>query len=450
MRRELIGIGLLCSWCAMALAASPPPDVVAQVGDVKVTKDMLADDLAQIKGKEILDNLIQEKLVLQEITRRRLVIPDDAVEGRMKALDFRVKSQSGGDMGLTGLLQKRGASVESQRQGVKLLLAIETMAKMDLRMHPEEPISNLKVAKWLKSLLDNAKIVGRSGNLPKGAYASINGEILSEEDFQRVLFLNSDANDIQYALERIISKILVDKELEKRSMTVTRADVDSELARMEKVIQRNPQNRLMKLEDVLRLKGASTIELQADPNFRTRVAAKKMIRAQIAPAEAQEFCDQHKALYGNGKVRASQILISFYDPKTNMPRGETAQADALRKVTDLHVKLRGGADFADLARQFSDDPQTAQKGGDLGFFPRYGVVADPVAGAAFLNRKDEFSGILASPLGYYLVKTTDVQAPPTVDIEKVRDWVMDDMCEARMPEWLANLRNSGGVQIFYK
>ncbi|MEW6357725.1 MAG: peptidylprolyl isomerase [Planctomycetota bacterium] len=451
MRRDIqIACLLLCLWLP-AYAASPPPEMVAEVGDEKITKDDLAAELAQITGREVLENLIQEKIIMQEIARRRVQIPDDAVEGRMKALDFRVRKRTDGDMDLPGLMEKRGASLEAQKRGVKLLLAIEQMAKKDFGMHELEPVSNFKVGKWLRSLRDKADIVGeQSGKLPKGAYAKVNGELITKEQFNGILFANSRPGDVSIALERLISRKIIDQELKSRNMTSNPSDVDSELARREAILRRNPEHKHLSLDDVLRLKGTSTHELRADPNFRMRVAAEKMIRTEITDDEARAFCEQHKALYGDGHVRASQLFIAIFDPKTRQPRGENAQADARRKIAELHDQIRDGADFAAVVKKHSDDPEEIKKkGGDLGFFPRYGQVNDPMAKAAFLLRPGELSGILEAPFGYYLVKTTDVKDPAYVDFEKAKDRVLEDLVDDRYPQWMADLRNRARVKTFY-
>ncbi|NOZ21228.1 MAG: hypothetical protein GXP25_09070 [Planctomycetes bacterium] len=451
MRRNLWVVCLLLCLPLPIRAAGLPPQIVAEVGDKKITKEDLAKELAQFAGRDILKNLIDEKIILQEIARRRIHIPDDAVEGRMKALDFRVRKRTDGNLTLPGLLQKRGSSLEAQKNGVKLLLAIEQMAKADFGMHGQQPISNLKVQKWLQALRNRAKIIGeQSGKLPKGAYASVNGEIISRDDFYGILFANSSPADVDIAIEQIISRMIVDQELKKRNMTVNLSDIDSELARREAVLHRNPAHRHMKLDDVLRLNGTSTYQLRADPNFRVRVAAEKMIRTEITDDEARHFCEQHKALYGNGQVRASRIFIAIFDPKTRQPRGENPQRYARRKIDELAEQIRNGADFAEIARKYSDDPKDIKKkGGDLGFFPRYGQVKDPMAKAAFLLRPGEVSGVLPGSFGYYLMKTTDVKEPAFVDFAKVKDRVVEDMVDDRYPKWMSDLRNRAKVKILY-
>ena len=81
------------------------------------------------------------------------------------------------------------------------------------------------------------------------------------------------------------------------------------------------------------------------------------------------------------------------------------------------------ADFAKLAKENSQDPGSAEKGGDLGFFPR-GAMVKAFEDAAFaLTKEGEISGVVQSDFGFHIIKLTGVKA------EKVRpfDAVKNDI-----------------------
>ena len=71
------------------------------------------------------------------------------------------------------------------------------------------------------------------------------------------------------------------------------------------------------------------------------------------------------------KVRAAHILVTIKDGNKDA---------ALAKATDIRAKAVAGADFAKLAREFSDDPTVARNGGELGFFEAKSM--DPAFAAA--------------------------------------------------------------------
>ena len=91
-------------------------------------------------------------------------------------------------------------------------------------------------------------------------------------------------------------------------------------------------------------------------------------------------------------VHASHILIGFGSNR------DSARAEALK----LLQRARAGEDFAALARQYSQDRGTAERGGDLGWFPR-GRMVKPFEDAAFAAQPGEIVGPVESPFGYHII-----------------------------------------------
>lgn len=114
--------------------------------------------------------------------------------------------------------------------------------------------------------------------------------------------------------------------------------------------------------------------------------------------------------------RASHILIKV-DPTASAADREKAKAKAEGLLAEL--KKNPGA-FAELARKYSDDPGSAEKGGDLDFFGRGGLAAKPLEDAAFALKPGEISGLVKSDFGYHIVKLTAVRGGETRSFESVR------------------------------
>ena len=100
------------------------------------------------------------------------------------------------------------------------------------------------------------------------------------------------------------------------------------------------------------------------------------------------------------EIRVRHILVS---PDGS---GPAADAAARRKAEDLLQRLKAGEDFAELARRYSDDPPTRDKGGDLGFFGR-GAMLEPFERAAFALKPGEMSGVVKTEAGYHIIKLVD-------------------------------------------
>ena len=111
-------------------------------------------------------------------------------------------------------------------------------------------------------------------------------------------------------------------------------------------------------------------ELPEKRQLRFLLVDESTIFESISPAdeEVQQFYDANSSQYTTpGQVRASQILLRI---------GDQDEAEVEARAAELAAEARGGADFAELAREHSQDEATAEAGGDLGMFGRGRMVAE--------------------------------------------------------------------------
>jgi peptidyl-prolyl cis-trans isomerase SurA len=85
-----------------------------------------------------------------------------------------------------------------------------------------------------------------------------------------------------------------------------------------------------------------------------------------------------------------------------------ARAVALARAESVLAQLRRGADFETMARRYSDDPGTKDRGGDLGWFRR-GMMVSSFDRAAFALKPGEMSNVIQSPFGYHIIKVDRAQ-----------------------------------------
>jgi len=111
-------------------------------------------------------------------------------------------------------------------------------------------------------------------------------------------------------------------------------------------------------------------------------------------------------------IRASHILITFANEA-----GVSDTLTAFQKIDSIKMALKNGADFAKLAEEYSKDPGSAKKGGDLDFFSRRVMVKEFDEGA-FNLKVGEVSDIVKTNYGYHLIKQTDKKSYPGFDEEK--------------------------------
>jgi peptidyl-prolyl cis-trans isomerase D len=145
------------------------------------------------------------------------------------------------------------------------------------------------------------------------------------------------------------------------------------------------------------------------------------LSATIKPSDAdlKKFYDDNIARFKTqAQVRASHILITA-------PKDASAadKAKAKQQAEDILAQVKAHPDqFAQLAQKDSQDPGSASKGGDLGYFGR-GMIAGGQAfdDAAFALKKGEISDIVQTDFGYHIIQATDVKPAATQPFDEVKD-----------------------------
>lgn len=143
----------------------------------------------------------------------------------------------------------------------------------------------------------------------------------------------------------------------------------------------------------------------------------------VTEAEINEWYEGHKERYQQPEERrASHILIAAAD-KSEKPKAK-AKAEALLK--DLQ---KAPASFADLARKNSQDPGSASKGGDLGFFGR-GMMVKPFEEAVYKLKAGEISELVESDFGFHIILLTDVHPAKEKPFAEVKAEIQDELKKA--------------------
>ncbi len=126
---------------------------------------------------------------------------------------------------------------------------------------------------------------------------------------------------------------------------------------------------------------------------------------KVDDAQVKAYYEAHKAEFSTPSTerRASHILIKV-DPKASASEVEAAR----KKAEEIYAKAKAGADFAALAKEFSQDGSASQ-GGDLGWFSRERMVK-PFSDAVFDQAKavGEIVGPVQSQFGFHVIKLTGI------------------------------------------
>lgn len=121
---------------------------------------------------------------------------------------------------------------------------------------------------------------------------------------------------------------------------------------------------------------------------------------------------------------------------------------ARQKAQDVLAQLTEGADFAELAAQYSDDVFTAETGGDLDYLEP-GLMDPEFDEAAFaLENEGDISGVVSTSFGYHIIKLTDVQAGTSTSYDEIRDQIVADMREQRVKQAYYELQQKASEIAF--
>jgi peptidyl-prolyl cis-trans isomerase D len=141
-------------------------------------------------------------------------------------------------------------------------------------------------------------------------------------------------------------------------------------------------------------------------------------KIQISPEDIQRSYDDNQQQYSTPEqVRASHILLKT-DGKD--------EAAVKKQAEELLAKARAGADFAQLAKQYSEDDTSKVKGGDLDYFGK-GQMVPEFDKVAFSMTPGQISDLVKTQFGYHIIKLIDKKAATTKPLAEVRPQIEDQL-----------------------
>lgn len=155
-----------------------------------------------------------------------------------------------------------------------------------------------------------------------------------------------------------------------------------------------------------------------EPSLRSQIelelALNKMLMPQLTSDALSAMFAKHRRELDGTRLRASHIIL-----RPDPARGADAVPEMIRRAEAIRREiLQGAITFADAARKYSAGPSRRQ-GGDVGYFPRHGVMHEDFAREAFALAKGELSKPFATPFGVHVVTVTAVE-PGNLTAEAVR------------------------------
>ena len=163
---------------------------------------------------------------------------------------------------------------------------------------------------------------------------------------------------------------------------------------------------------------------------------KKFGQVEASRKEVEDFFTTYKDSLGIIPEKF-HIAHIFQNPKT----GERVKKKARDFAESLLDSLKKGADFATLAKKYSDDPGSAAQGGDLGFVKR-GVFYPEFEAVAFSLAPNQISGIVESPVGFHIIQLLERRGESIHCRHILVKIKSDDESDLHAIEFLSDLRDS--------
>src|SRR5262249_47015477 len=219
----------------------------------------------------------------------------------------------------------------------------------------------------------------------------------------------------QIQLRRLeILRSLIDNEImlqraEKAGLVATDADVDARLNELKTPYTKE------EFDKQLQQWGLTLDELKA--RIRKDESVKKLFnkditsKINITDADVAAFYNANRGMFNlaEPQVHMAQIVVSPRpDPNVRNLKNDKAKTDeeAQRKIQAIEARLRQGEDFAMVAQNYSEDPQTTPNGGDLGFLPESSLdKTSPELRKLVLSlQPGQLSPVIRTPDGYRILK----------------------------------------------
>ena len=285
--------------------------------------------------------------------------------------------------------------------------------------------------------------------------AKVNNEIITLgalEERARALkekyrseFENYSENQVlQEALEILIDEKLKLQQGKKMAFEVDDMTVDAAIKNLEK------KNSLEEGQLALMLE-AEGKSLDSYKNvIRDQILVSKITRFELGSRLvisdrkiAKYYHDNQKEFWESSQVRVKHILILFEKDAT-----EKIIQIKNKQIKEILAELKGGKDFAEAAKEYSEDV-SASLGGDVGFVKK-GQMVPEFEKAVFKLREGEISDVVQTEYGYHIIKAEEIQRGRTIPFKEVKNRIKDILSaskqESAYKAWMSELRESAFIE----
>jgi peptidyl-prolyl cis-trans isomerase SurA len=290
--------------------------------------------------------------------------------------------------------------------------------------------------------------------------AIVNDEIITLNDVNRAALpavseaekkgVLNDAARIQIrrtALDHLIEKKLTDQKIKELNIKVSEEEIRQAIDDVRK------QNNIPSQEAlVAALAGQGMTFDQYRAQLQEQIEKLKLVsmevraKVQVTESEMRDYYTTNLAKYTEDESFRARHIFFKTGEKATPTEIQRAKTTALAVLADA----KGGKDFAELAKKFSEDPAARKDGGDLGSFKK-GDMQPELEKAILALKPGEVSDLVSTPIGFHIIKLEAKVAGTTKPFESVKSDIEEILyrkkSEERFSQWAKDLRGKASVEI---
>jgi peptidyl-prolyl cis-trans isomerase SurA len=297
-------------------------------------------------------------------------------------------------------------------------------------------------------------------NVTNAVVAIVNDDIITLHDLNRAAqpaiaeaekkgALN-DAARIQIrrtALDHLIEKKLTDQKIKELNIKVSEEEIRQAIDDVRK------QNNIPSQEAlVAALAGQGLSFVQYRAQLQEQIEKLKLVsmevraKVQVGESEMRDYYTANLAKYTEDESFRARHIFFKTGEKATSNEVLRAKTTAMAVLADA----KGGKDFAELAKKFSEDPAARKDGGDLGSFKK-GDMQPELEKAILSLKPGEISDLVSTTIGFHIIKLEARVAGTTKPFESLKSDIEEILyrkkSEERFSQWAKDLRGKATIEI---